>query len=112
MMKQPKTIFEPIFIQFMEQAEIARFTPQERRSYDVSMMAYRDVQNSVDTAKNDGLKEGEEKGIKKGKAEDIVNLMHKLKMTIKQALDTLSIPESEWDDYRSLVAQLEAHAAQ
>ena len=33
----------------------------------------RDVQNRVNTAKNDGLKEGEEKGLKKGKAEDIVN---------------------------------------
>ena len=107
MMEQPKTIFEPIFIQFMEQAEIARFTPQERRVYDVSMMAYRDVQNSVDTAKNDGLKEG----IKKGKTEDIVNLMKKLKMTIEQALDALGISESEWDDYRKLVKELEAHPA-
>ena len=55
------------------------------------MMAYRDVQNSVDTAKNDGLKEG----IKKGKAEDVVNLMQKLRMTIEQALDMLSIPRAE-----------------
>ena len=109
MMEQPKTIFEPIFIQFMEQAEIARFTPQERRGYDVSMMAYRDVQNSVDTAKNDGLKEGMEKGIKKGKAEDIVNLMESLKLTIEQAMQVLKIPESEWGDYRELVKKLETN---
>ena len=105
MMEQPKTIFEPIFIQFMEQAEIARFTPQERRGYDVSMMAYRDVQNSVDTAKNDGLKEG----IKKGKAESLVNLMESLKLTIEQAMQVLKIPESEWDDYRELVKKLETN---
>ena len=111
MMEQPKTIFEPIFIQFMQQAEIARFTPQERRGYDVSMMAYRDVQNSVDTAKNDGLKEGEEKGIKKGKAEALVNLMDSLKLSIEQAMNSLKIPESEWEEYRKLVAELEAHPA-
>jgi len=111
MMEQPKSIFEPIFIQFMEQAEIARFTPQERRVYDVSMMAYRDVQNSVDTAKNDGLKEGEEKGIKKGKAEDIVNLMQTVNWTMEEAMQVLKIPEAEWDEYRRLVKQLEAHSA-
>ena len=104
MMEQPKTIFEPIFVQFMEQAEIARFTPQERRGYDVSMMAYRDVQNSVDTARNDGVKQG--------KAEALFNLMEKLQMSIEQALDTLGIPESEWDDYRDLVARIKAHPAQ
>ncbi|MBQ8037430.1 MAG: PD-(D/E)XK nuclease family transposase [Proteobacteria bacterium] len=109
MMEQPKTIFEPIFVQFMEQAEIARFTPQERRGYDVSMMAYRDVKNSVDTARNDGLKDGMEKGVKMGKAEALVNLMKNFKLSIEQALKGLSIPEAEWDDYRALVAQLEAH---
>lgn len=111
MMEQPKTIFEPIFVQFMEQAEIARFTPQERRGYDVSMMAYRDVKNSVDTARNDGLKDGMEKGVKMGKAEDLVNLMESLKWSIEQALQALKIPEAEWDDYRALVAQLESHPA-
>ena len=111
MMEQPKTIFEPIFVQFMEQAEIARFTPQERRGYDVSIMAYRDVQNSVDTARNDGLKDGMEKGVKMGRAEALVNLMESLKWSIEQALQALKIPEAEWDDYRVLVAQLTAHPA-
>ena len=54
----------------------------------------------------------ENRGRKEGKAEALVNLMEKLKMTIEQALDTLSIPEAEWDDYRALVAQFEAHPAQ
>ena len=54
---------------------------------------------------------GERAGVKKGKAEDLVNLMQKLKLSVEQAMDTLSIPESEWDDYRRLVAELEAHPA-
>ena len=52
----------------------------------------------------------ENRGIKKGKAEDLVNLMKKLKLSIEQAMDTLSIPESEWEEYRRLVTEIEAHS--
>lgn len=39
-------------------AEIAKFTPQEMREYETSKMAYRDIKNSVDTAKREGIAEG------------------------------------------------------
>ncbi|MBR4986917.1 MAG: hypothetical protein IKY83_14380, partial [Proteobacteria bacterium] len=55
---------------------------------------------------------GQREGIKKGKAEDLINLMKNFKLNIEEALKGLSIPEAEWDDYRDLVAQLEAHPAQ
>ena len=42
-------------------AEIAKFTPQEMREYETSKMAYRDIKNSVDTAKREGIAEGKEK---------------------------------------------------
>ena len=42
-------------------AEIAKFTPQEIREYETSKMAYRDIKNSVDTAKREGIAEGMEK---------------------------------------------------
>ncbi len=45
------------------------------------------------------------------KTEDLVNLMKNFKISIEQALKGLSIPEAEWDDYRKLVAELEAHPA-
>ena len=48
---------------------------------------------------------GEQSGIRKGKAEDLVNLMKNFKLNIEQALQGLSIPEAEWDEYRVLVAQ-------
>ena len=51
---------------------------------------------------------GERVGIKKGKAEDLVNLMKNFKLSFEQALSGLSIPESEWEDYRKLVSQIEA----
>ena len=51
----------------------------------------------------------ENRGRKEGKAEDLINLMKKLKLSIEQAMDILSIPESEWDEYRKLVQELGVH---
>ena len=36
------------------------------REYEASKMAYRDIKNSIDTAKQKGLAEGMEKGMEKG----------------------------------------------
>ena len=36
------------------------------REYEASKMAYRDIKNSIDTAKQEGLAEGMEKGMEKG----------------------------------------------
>ena len=62
-------------------AEIAKFTPQEMREYETSKMAYRDIKNSVDTAKREGIAEGMEKGMElgmaKGKQEGLAEGMEK-----------------------------------
>ena len=66
------------FDRLFEEAEIAKFTPQEMREYETSKMAYRDIKNSVDTAKREGIAEGMEKGMELGmnqKALDIVRNM-------------------------------------
>ena len=57
---------DKVFDRLFEEAEIAKFTPQEMREYEASKMAYRDIKNSIDTAKQEGLAEGMEKGMKKG----------------------------------------------
>ena len=49
------------FDRLFEEAEIAKFTPQELREYEASKIAYRDIKNSVDTAKREGISEGMEK---------------------------------------------------
>ena len=69
---------DKVFDRLFEEAEIAKFTPQEMREYEASKMAYRDIKNSIDTAKQEGLAEGMEKGMKKGmnqKALDIARNM-------------------------------------
>ena len=50
-------------------AEIAKFTPQEMREYETNKMAYRDIKNSVDTAKREGIEIGMKQGMEKGKHE-------------------------------------------
>ena len=50
------------FDRLFEEAEIAKFTPQEMREYETSKMAYRDIKNSVDTAKREGIEIGMAKG--------------------------------------------------
>jgi predicted transposase/invertase (TIGR01784 family) len=43
-----------------EIAEIARFTPDQIRSYEDSLKYYRDLKNSLNTAKEEGREEGRE----------------------------------------------------
>ena len=69
---------DKVFDRLFEEAEIAKFTPQEMREYEASKMAYRDIKNSIDTAKQEGLAEGMELGMEKGmnqKALDIARNM-------------------------------------
>ena len=62
------------FDRLFEEAEIAKFTPQEMREYEFSKMAYRDIKNSVDTAKREVIAECMEKGMNQ-KALDIARNM-------------------------------------
>ena len=44
---------------------------QELREYEDSLKAYRDIKNSIDTAKEEGRKEGREEGRKEGREEGV-----------------------------------------
>ena len=66
--QRPKELCDKVFDRLFEEAEIAKFTPQEMREYETSKMAYRDIKNSVDTAKREGIAEGKEIGMKEGMA--------------------------------------------
>ena len=69
---------DKVFDRLFEEAEIAKFTPQELREYEASKKAYRDIKNSIDTAKQEGkqegLAEGMELGMKKGKNEKALEI--------------------------------------
>ena len=71
------------FDRLFEEAEIAKFTPQEMREYETGKMAYRDIKNSVDTAKREGLAEGIEIGMNQ-KAQDIAKNMLAMGLSAEQ----------------------------
>ena len=56
-------------IEEREVAEIATFTPEELREYEDSLKAYRDIKNSIDTARKEGRVEGRLEGRLEGRVE-------------------------------------------
>lgn len=52
--KVPDKLHEKIFEKLFETAEIAKFTPEQVQSYEDSLKYYRDIKNSLDTAKEEG----------------------------------------------------------
>ena len=79
------------FDRLFEEAEIAKFTPQEMREYETSKMAYRDIKNSVDTAKREGLAEGIEIGMSQ-KAQDIAKNMLAMGLSAEQVSKATQLP--------------------
>ncbi len=57
----PESLREHIFEKVFETAEIAKFTPAQVLSYEDSLKYYRDLKNSLDTAREEGEAEGIQK---------------------------------------------------
>ena len=57
------------------EAEIAKFTPDELREYEDSLKAYRDIKNSIDTARREGRVEGRLEGEAQEKKATIKRLL-------------------------------------
>ena len=74
------------------EAEIASFTHTELKEYEDSLKAYRDIKNSLDTAKDEGraegmakgMAEGLAKGMAKGLAEGRVETLNKMVSEMKR----------------------------
>ena len=94
-------------------AEIAKFTPQEMREYETSKMAYRDIKNSVDTAKREGIaegkeigmKEGMEKGMEKGREEGRAEGMNLRSLEIARKMLAKGMNEASIMDMTGLTAE-------
>ena len=67
--KRPKALRDKVFDRLFKEAEIATFSSEELRAYEDSLKAYRDIKNSIDTAKREGRAEGRAEGLVKGRAE-------------------------------------------
>lgn len=69
LLSRPAELQERVFTRLFEQAEIAKFTPQELMEYEQSSNAYRDIKNGIDSAKKEGYQLGMAEGMEKGMAE-------------------------------------------
>ena len=78
----------------MKQVDSSKFTPREQREYEDSKMAYRDIKNSIDTAKREGkeegLAEGMEKGIEKGMNQRSLEIARKM---LAKGMDVATVME-------------------
>jgi len=57
---RPAKLQESVFTKLFEQAEIANIDDEEYREYEESLKTYRDLKNSIDTAREEGREEGRE----------------------------------------------------
>ena len=62
---------EQLFTKLFEAAEIAKFSKQQYDEYEESLKAYRDWQNTIETAKMKSREEGRAEGIEAGRVEGI-----------------------------------------
>jgi predicted transposase/invertase (TIGR01784 family) len=62
----PDELREGIFLKLFELAEIARFSPKEAEAYEESLKSYRDLKNSLDTAREEGIIQGIAQGREEG----------------------------------------------
>ena len=80
------TIEDKVFDRLFKEAEIAKFTPEELREYEDSLKAYRDIKNSIDTARREG---------EKIKAVAIARNLKSMGMSIPDIHKATGLPEEE-----------------
>ncbi|MDO4181775.1 MAG: Rpn family recombination-promoting nuclease/putative transposase [Bacteroidales bacterium] len=98
LMEKPAALQERIFQRVFDAAEIARFSAEKRYEYEESLKAYRDWNNSLDTAKNKGIaigrEQGREEGMRKGREEGMREGREEEKRAIAKALKAEGMPLS------------------
>jgi len=75
----PSILKEPIFEKAFNTLEEANLTREQLEQYQKSLLTYWELKGVVDTAYDDGLIDGEQIGLRKGKLEEKLEIAHKLK---------------------------------
>ncbi|MEL6900521.1 MAG: Rpn family recombination-promoting nuclease/putative transposase [Cyanobacteria bacterium J06606_4] len=92
---QPRLFQDPVFLQLFEIAEIANFSRSEQDSYQSSLKYYRDLNNVIDTSRQEGVAEGIEQGRKLEQVKIARSLLGKLSVAAISETTGLSIKEIE-----------------
>jgi predicted transposase/invertase (TIGR01784 family) len=74
----PVKLQERIFKRVFGIAELACFSREQMQAYEDSLKYYRDLKNSLDTAHDDGYKEGKMEGIKEGRHQEKIEIAKNL----------------------------------
>jgi predicted transposase/invertase (TIGR01784 family) len=90
----PDKLREKIFEKIFKAAEIAKLSKEEYEQYIVSLNAYRDLKNSLDTARDEGEAIGEAKG-KIEKAIEIALKLLEKGMSIEDISDCTGLPQQQ-----------------
>ncbi|EKV02125.1 hypothetical protein Lepto7375DRAFT_4328 [Leptolyngbya sp. PCC 7375] len=96
---RPQPFQDSVFLQLFEIAEIANFSPTEQDSYQNSLKYYRDLNNVVDTSREEGRLEGLEEGrLEQARSLIVRQLTRKLgemPQDVVEQLDRLSLVRLE-----------------
>lgn len=101
LMSRPAELQERVFARLFKTAEISQLNSEDRRAYELSVNAYRDIKNGIDAAKKEGRKEGREEGRKEEREknrmekESSIRKMLKDGISPEQIASWLAVPVEE-----------------
>lgn len=87
---RPRALTEQIFTKLFEEAEISRFTPDELWEYEDSLKSYRDIKNSLDTARAEGVEQGRAEGRAEGERNRAASIAGKM---LKAGMDRKTVSQ-------------------
>ncbi len=101
LMSRPAELQERVFARLFKTAEISQLNSEDRRAYELSVNAYRDIKNGIDAAKKEGRKKGREEGRKEEREkyrmekESSIRKMLKDGISPEQIASWLAVPVEE-----------------
>lgn len=91
---RPARLQEKVFMKAFETAEVAKLDPTERTAYEDSLKYYRDVKNSLDTAKEEGIEIGKELGREEAKIKGIQKALKQNILSVEQIATVFDVSSS------------------
>ena len=77
--QKPHKLQEKVFEKLFNEAELAKLTPKEMRTYQESLKVYRDNYNVMETARREAREEGLEEGRQEGRQEEMIRIAREMK---------------------------------
>jgi len=105
LMERPAALQERVFTRLFEQAEVAKFTQAEMYDYEESLKRFRDINNVIDTAKNEAFAGGKAEGIEEGRVEGRAEGIEEGILKVARKMKSKGIPQSSIIEMTGLTAE-------